>query len=98
MIRHIVLFALHEGTGKEDPRVRRAFDGLRDLEEKIPLIRQWEVGDNFSERPVASDFALLSGFDSAADLAAYVEHPAHREVVALLKEVCTWKVCDYETP
>ena len=96
MIRHIVLFELNDGVARDDPRVAKAFAGLRALEEKIPLIREWEVGENFSERPVAADFGLFSGFDSVSDLAAYVDHPAHREVVALLGEVCTWKVCDYE--
>lgn len=96
MIKHIVLFDLKEGVEKDDPRVRRAFAELRALEGKISLIRQWEVGENFSDRPVATDFGLCSSFESAADLSAYVAHGAHREVVALLKEVCTWKVCDYE--
>jgi len=96
MIKHIVLFDLIDGVAKEDPRVLRAFAELRALEAQIPLVRQWEVGENFSDRPIATDFGLYSGFDSTADLAAYIEDPAHREVVALLKEVCTWKVCDYE--
>jgi len=96
MIKHIVLFDLNDGVGKDDPRVTRAFTELRALEGKIPLVRQWEVGENVSNRPIAADFGLYSGFDSAADLAAYVNDPAHREVVALLKEVCAWKVCDYE--
>lgn len=95
MIKHIVLFELHEGIEKGDPRVRRAFKELRRLPEKISLVRQWEVGENISDRPVAADFALYSGFDSAADLARYVEHPAHAEVVSLLKEVSSWRICDY---
>jgi len=96
MIKHIVLFDLIDGVAKEDPRVQRVFAELRALEAKIPLIRQWEVGENFSDRPIATDFGLYSAFDSAADLAAYIDDPAHREVVALLKEVCTWKLCDFE--
>lgn len=96
MIKHIVLFELKEGLGKEDPRVQRAFNELRTLAGKIPLIRQWEVGENISQRPVATDYGLYSDFNNVSDLASYVEHPAHRKVVALLKEVCTWKVCDYE--
>jgi hypothetical protein len=96
MIKHIVLFDLKDGIGKGDPRVSRAFAELRALEGKIPLIRQWEVGENLSERPIATDFGLYSGFDSSADLAAYIDHPSHREVVKLLKEICTWRVCDYE--
>ena len=96
MIKHIVLFDLNDGVRKDDPRVTRVFAELQALEGKIDLIKQWEVGENFSDRPIAADFALYSEFDSAADLAGYIEHPSHREVVVLLQEVCTWRVCDYE--
>jgi hypothetical protein len=97
LIKHIVLFELNEGVAKEDSRVTLAFQELRRLPGRISLIRQWEVGENVSSRPAAADFALYSGFDNASDLAEYVEHPAHGEIVGLLKEVCTWKVCDYVT-
>ena len=97
MIKHIVLFKVREGIGGEDPRLLRAIDALRELEGAIDGIRLWEVGKNVSDRPIAVDYALYSAFDSGADLAAYVDDPAHREVVELLKKVCTWKVCDYET-
>lgn len=95
MTGHIVLFTLREGVAKEDPGVAQAFDQLRALPEKIEGIRRWEVGENISDRPVATDFALYSAFDSREALFRYGDHPAHREVVGLLEEVCTWKVCDY---
>jgi hypothetical protein len=97
MMKHIVVFKFNDGVEKDDPLVTKAFEALRALGKRIPLIRQWEVGENVSDRPAAMDYALYSAFDSGADLAAYVDDPAHREVVELLKQVCTWKVCDYET-
>jgi hypothetical protein len=97
MIKHIVLFKVREGITREDPRLLRAIDALRELEGRIGGIRSWEVGQNFSDRPIAADYALSSAFDSRDDLARYVDHPAHREVVGMLKEVCTWQVCDYPT-
>jgi hypothetical protein len=96
-MKHIVVFQLNDGVDMDDPGVTKAFEALRALGERIPLIRQWEVGENISGRPAAMDYALYSAFDSGADLASYVDDPAHREVVELLKKVCTWKVCDYET-
>jgi len=96
-MKHIVVFKLHDGVEMDDPGVTGAFEALRALKERIRLIRQWEVGENVSDRPAAMDYALYSAFDSGAALAAYVDDPAHREVVELLKKVCTWKVCDYET-
>ena len=95
MIRHIVLFTLKPGVAAEDDRVRRAFAELEALEGRIDLIREWEVGRNLSDRPIAVDFALNSSFDSEGDLAAYIGHEAHQAVVGLLKEVCTWVLCDY---
>jgi hypothetical protein len=97
MIKHIVLFKVKEGVSGEDPRLLRAIATLRELEGEIGGIRSWEVGKNFSDRPIAADYALSSAFDSREDLARYIDHPAHREVVGMLKEVCTWQVCDYLT-
>ncbi len=96
MIKHIVVFKLDRNVTQDDPRVQRAFAALRSLPERIPEIRGWEIGENLSDRPMAMDYALYSTFETAEDLAQYVDHPAHREVVALLKEVCTWYICDYE--
>ena len=96
MIRHIVLFKVREGVAKDDPRVGKALGALRRLGGRIQLIEEWEVGENFSPRPVAVDFSLLSSFATREDLSAYVEHSDHRDVVALLREVCTWQVCDFE--
>ena len=95
MIRHIVLFKLKEGVAGEDERVARAFEVLRSLPGKIEGIESWEVGENFSERPIATDYALFSSFRDREGLSRYMDHSAHREVVALLAEVCTWQVCDY---
>jgi len=95
MIKHIVLFRVKEGVSGEDPRLLRAIGTLRELEGRIDGIRLWEVGKNVSDRPLAVDYALASAFGSREDLARYVDHPAHREAVEMLKEVCTWQVCDY---
>ena len=77
MIRHIVLFTLREGVSADDERVRKAFADLEELRDKIGLIREWEVGRNFSGRPIAVDYALNSAFDSREDLDAYIGHQAH---------------------
>jgi hypothetical protein len=95
MVRHIVLFALKEGITKEDGRVRKAFGELEQLDKRIATIRGWELGDNFSARPVAVDYALVSSFDTEEDLDGYIRHEAHQNIVARLKEVCTWVACDY---
>lgn len=97
MIKHIVFFKVREDVSRDDPRLGRVFGILRALPDRIDGIQQWEVGENFSGRPIAVDYSLFSSFPSREDLARYIDHPAHREVVGLLQEVCTWQICDYLT-
>jgi hypothetical protein len=96
MIRHIVLFTLKDGISGDDERVRKAFDELGNLKARIDFIRDWEIGDNFSERPIAVNYGLNASFDTEEDLTRYIGHEAHQAVVVLLKEVCTWVLCDYQ--
>ncbi|MEU5040862.1 MULTISPECIES: Dabb family protein [Streptomyces] len=95
MIRHLVLFKLNEGVERDDPRVVAGEEAFRALDGKIPEIRFWELGWNFSDRPIAYDFAINSGFEDAAALRTYAEHPEHQAGVALWKEFATWVVADY---
>jgi hypothetical protein len=95
VITHIVFFKIREDVSRDDPRVRGVFASLQTLPDRIEGIQQWEVGENFSDRPIAVDYSLFSSFRSREDLARYIDHPAHREVVGLLQEVCTWQICDY---
>ncbi|MFE6282965.1 Dabb family protein [Streptomyces sp. NPDC057877] len=96
MIRHLVLFKLDEGVGRDDPRVVAGVEAFRGLEGKIPDIRSWELGWNLSDRPIAYDFAITSAFDDVAALGRYVEHPEHQAGVALWREFATWVIADYE--
>jgi len=96
MIRHLVLFKLDEDVERDDPRVLEGAEAFRSLEGKIPEIRFWELGWNISDRPIAYDFAINSGFDDAAALRRYVEHPEHQAGVTLWKEFSTWVIADYE--
>ncbi|MBN0043183.1 Dabb family protein [Streptomyces actuosus] len=96
MIRHLVLFKLDEGVARHDPRVERGVEAFRALGGKIEEIRHWELGWNFSDRPIAYDFAINSAFEDADALRRYVEHPEHQAGVALWREFATWVIADYE--
>ncbi|MCX5049351.1 MULTISPECIES: Dabb family protein [unclassified Streptomyces] len=96
MIRHLVLFKLDKDVERDDPRVVEGVEAFRSLEGKIAEIRFWELGWNLSDRPIAYDFAINSGFDDAAALRRYVEHPEHQAGVTLWKEFSTWVIADYE--
>ena len=95
MIRHLVLFKLGEGVERDDPRVVAGVEAFRALEGKIPEIRFWELGWNLSDRPIAYDFAINSGFEDAASLRRYVEHPEHRAGLAQWQEFASWVIPDY---
>ena len=97
MIHHIVLLRLKEGVTRDDPRVQEAVAGLAALPSKIEGIDRWEIGWNFTQRPVAYDFGLYSSFVSRAALDAYGPHPAHVAVATHLREVADWVLCDYES-
>ncbi len=96
MIVHVVLFKLKPGVSKDDPRVRAAVADLAALKGRIDGIVDWEVGTNFTDRPIASDFVLYSTFASRESLSAYVPHPEHQAFVAKMREVADWTLADYE--
>ena len=96
MIKHIVLHKLKPGISRDDPRIAHAMSRVRSLPERLPLIKSWEVGINFSDRPVAYDFSVVAELESRKDLAAYGPHPAHQEVAGLNRELYEWIICDYE--
>ncbi|MEV7993212.1 Dabb family protein [Streptomyces sp. NPDC086077] len=96
MIRHLVLFKLDEGVERDDPRVVEGVEAFRALDGRIDEIRSWELGWNFSDRPIAHDFAINSSFDDRAALGRYLEHPDHQAGVALWREFATWVIADYE--
>ena len=95
MIRHIVLFKFKEGTSA-DERAGLA-DALSGLKNKIPLVKELEVGADLGGKPNSYDIALNSVFDNFDDVEAYAVHPDHVEVVKMVKELCESSVkVDFE--
>lgn len=96
MITHIVLFKLKPGVTRDDPRVGDAIATLVAVRGHVEGIERWDCGWNFTERPIAYDFALDSTFRSRGDLDAYGPHPAHQQAIVKLREVMDWVLCDFE--
>lgn len=97
MIRHLVLFKLADGVGRDEPRVTEgvaAFEALGGG--AIPELRVWECAWNISERPNAYDFAINSVVEDRDALRRYVEHPSHQAAAARWREFATWVIADYE--
>lgn len=94
MLVHIVMFQFKE-EGKEG-NLTRVKGMLEALPAKIESLLSMEVGVDISRSERSFDLVLVSTFKDQAGLDAYAPHPAHQEVVSVIKEVTTLsKVVDY---
>ena len=94
MIVHIVMFKFKEED--KEKNIKKVKQELNALVQKIDELKSIEVGVDFNQSERAFDLSLYSTFDSKEDLTAYAVHPAHLEVVRLIKSVTSEsKVVDY---
>ena len=95
MVVHIVMFRFKEEN--KAANLARVKEMLEALPEKIPSLRSMEVGIDFLHSERSMDLVLTSTFDDRERLDAYRVHPAHVEVVNVIKEVSEEsRVVDYE--
>lgn len=100
MIRHIVMFSLSdeaEGRTKAENTVLAA-QMAETLRTKIESLRDYRVAVN---APVADktnyDIALICDFDDMEGLAAYQEHPDHKEFGKFISKIRKSRSCiDFE--
>ena len=86
MIRHIVFFQFKpEVTGEERGL---ALAALRALPAKIPVIREFEVGEDVVRSPRSWDCALVSVFDDLDALNQYQVNEDHVAAARRLRELC----------
>ncbi|MDQ2964006.1 MAG: Dabb family protein [Pseudomonadota bacterium] len=96
MFAHLVLIKLKPGVKRGDTRVP-AWEALfKALPQHCTGIVRFECGWNTTDRPIAYDFGINMAFATRADLDTYGPHPKHQEVVAKLREIADWVICDYE--
>ena len=97
MIRHIVMWRLADTPDKAE-KAAAIKEGLEALKDKIPEIVDIAVGINISDNDMNSDVVLVSAFNTHDDLAAYIQHPAHKAVgtSAVKPNVVERRVVDYE--
>lgn len=84
MITHIVFFKLKDNSPE---KVEVTAQVLRDMEGKIEQLRSIEVGVDIIHSARSYDIALITKFDSMADLDAYQVHPVHKLVIEHMNEV-----------
>ena len=94
MVVHIVLFSFKEENKKE--HIKKAKEMLESLPEKVPTLKEIEVGINFSDKERAMDLSIITTFDNKVGLEVYATHPEHVKVVEYLKGVVSEsRVVDY---
>ncbi|OBR67373.1 stress responsive protein [Paenibacillus oryzae] len=95
MITHIVFFKLKD---RSKASVDATAAVLRNLEGKIDVLRYIEVGTDVLHSERSYDIALVTRFDSLADLDAYQVHPEHKKVIEHMSQVRESSVSvDYES-
>ena len=98
MIKHIVLFKFKADLPKEVrkqklPEIKKSLEMLKS---QISALGYIEAGIN-SNPAESYDLALISEFASWDDLKAYVVHPEHQKVSAVIREILEERACvDYE--
>lgn len=92
MIGHVVMWSLKDPA--DAPAFKAALDRCADL---VPGTLAFEVGIRADDLEATCDVVLVSRFADAAALAAYQEHPVHREVAAQLGQLRAARhVLDFE--
>jgi hypothetical protein len=93
MIKHIVFFKLKENSDEQKKVVK---ERLMSLKDKVEVLKNIEVGINFSTEDRAYDLALLTDFNTKEDLSIYANDEYHQEIIKYIKSVTlSSKVVDY---
>jgi hypothetical protein len=99
MIRHIVMWKLHDEAAGNDKmtNAKKIKVLLESLIYPIPDIGHLEVGINAEGTPENNwDVVLVSDFPNLEALDAYQVHPAHQQAAAFIKQVVSSRSCvDY---
>ncbi len=86
MLTHVVLFKFKpETTAAQAVQLETR---LRGLPAVISEIREFRIGRDVVRSERSYDLALVSAFDDLAAMQRYQVHPAHQEVVALVRALC----------
>ena len=94
MLVHIVMFQFKEENKEVNLLHVKAM--LEALPLQIESLKRMEVGIDISRSERSFDLVLTSAFEDQNGLNEYAVHPAHLEVVSVIKEVASLsKVVDY---
>jgi hypothetical protein len=93
------MFKLRDYGNPEEKKkaIKRVRTELMALKKKIPVIREFEVGINFTIDEATYDLVINASFSSTEDLKSYQVHPDHKAFILFNKNYSVKKVVlDYE--
>ena len=95
MIRHIVMWTLHEQAEGADKAVnlQKALALLRSCAEVVPGIRAFEVAIATPGMDCTNDLVLHMLLDDAQVLASYQNHPQHLAIKPFMKAIVKERRC-----
>src|SRR5262245_30095467 len=96
-VKHIALVKFKEGTSEQ--LIEKVFDEILDITEAIPGIEDYVSGANMSAEGLNQGYShgLIMTFTDAAARDAYLTHPEHQRVQALIMpQVDSVLVFDFE--
>ncbi|MDP1785540.1 MAG: Dabb family protein [Sulfuricurvum sp.] len=94
MLVHIVMFQFKEEN--KEANLKHVKTMLDALPSQIQTLKSMEVGIDISKSERSFDLVLTSIFEDQEGLNRYAIHPAHLEIVSVIKEVTSLsKVVDY---
>jgi hypothetical protein len=79
MIVHAVEFRWNDSV--TDAAIDELENALRAFVKLTTGVRSYRFGRNLGLRPGTADFALVAHFENPEDVPAYLDHPAHLELV-----------------
>jgi stress responsive alpha/beta barrel protein len=80
MIAHLATFTFRDGVTAAE--VDQLADDLRAMAGALPSVHRYLCGRNLGLRPAGADLGVVALVDDQAGLDAYLDSPAHTELVA----------------
>lgn len=95
MIKHLIILKFKPGV--TEAQIAEFHTALSALPGRIPEIKEYSFGKDIMHSERSYDFALVSAFADMDALRRYNEHPDHRAVLEIARNIVekTWAV-DYE--
>lgn len=93
-IFHIVWIKFNPSV--DDERIRAHIAALSSLPEHIAEIRDFSIGENFTDRADGCSHGLVVKLGNRNDLQVYATHEHHVRVASALREDAALLVMDYE--